>query len=78
MPEPRKGEELVVLYLEKAGDADKLHEIVSKSHLPNICKPRRDNYIKIESMPLLGSGKLDIRRLREIAMEAKSIMVSRS
>jgi acyl-[acyl-carrier-protein]-phospholipid O-acyltransferase/long-chain-fatty-acid--[acyl-carrier-protein] ligase len=73
VPEPKKGEELVVLYLEKAGNADKLHEIISKSHLPNICKPRRDNFIKIESIPLLGSGKLDIRRLRRIALEAKGV-----
>ncbi len=34
-------------------------------------KPKRDNYIRIESMPVLGSGKLDIMRLKEIAMAAK-------
>lgn len=73
VPEPKKGEQLVVLYLEEAADADKLHEIVSKSHLPNICKPRRENFIKIESIPLLGSGKLDIRRLRKIALKAKGL-----
>ncbi len=67
VPETRKGEELVVLYLEKAGSPDKLHEIIANSKLPNMWKPRRDNYIKIESMPLLGSGKLDITHLRKIA-----------
>lgn len=71
IPEPKKGEELVILYLEQAGKPDKLHEIVTKSKLPNIWKPRPDNYIKIESMPLLGSGKLDVRRLKEIALAAK-------
>jgi acyl-[acyl-carrier-protein]-phospholipid O-acyltransferase/long-chain-fatty-acid--[acyl-carrier-protein] ligase len=57
--------------LEKAGEADKLHGIISRSNLPNMWKPRRDNYIRIESMPALGSGKLDIVRLRKIAMAAK-------
>jgi len=71
VPDARKGEELVVLHLEKAGEADKLHEIISRSNLPNMWKPRRDNYIRIESMPALGSGKLDIMRLRKIAMAAK-------
>jgi len=71
VPESRKGEELVVLYLEEAVDADKLHRIADNSAVPNIWKPRRDNYIKIKSMPMLGSGKLDITHLRKIAQAAK-------
>jgi acyl-[acyl-carrier-protein]-phospholipid O-acyltransferase/long-chain-fatty-acid--[acyl-carrier-protein] ligase len=71
VPDDKKGEELIVLYLPQAGTADKLHEIITKSSLPNICKPRRDNYIKIESMPTLGSGKLDVVKLKEIALSAK-------
>jgi acyl-[acyl-carrier-protein]-phospholipid O-acyltransferase/long-chain-fatty-acid--[acyl-carrier-protein] ligase len=71
VPDDKKGEELVVLYLPQAGTADQLHEIVTKSTLSNLSKPRRDNYIKIESMPTLGSGKLDIAKLKEIALSAK-------
>jgi acyl-[acyl-carrier-protein]-phospholipid O-acyltransferase/long-chain-fatty-acid--[acyl-carrier-protein] ligase len=71
VPHPKKGEELVVLYLDKAGDARKLHEIIANSDLPNMWKPRPDNYIKVESMPVLGSGKLDIMKLRKIAAVAK-------
>jgi len=72
VPEHKRGEELVVLYLEKAGGADKLHEIVTNSELPNMWKPRRSNYIKVESMPMLGSGKLDVIQLRKIALSAKN------
>ncbi|MHC4346630.1 MAG: AMP-binding protein, partial [Planctomycetota bacterium] len=71
VPEPKKGEELVVLHLEEAGDADKLHRIISESSLPNLWKPRRDSYVKVEAMPVLGSGKLDLMRLREIAMAVR-------
>jgi hypothetical protein len=35
-------------------------------------KPRRSNYIRVKSMPALGSGKLDIIQLRKIALAAKS------
>jgi acyl-[acyl-carrier-protein]-phospholipid O-acyltransferase/long-chain-fatty-acid--[acyl-carrier-protein] ligase len=70
VPEPRKGEELVVLYMDRAGGADRLHEIISRSSLPNMWKPRRDNYIRIESIPVLGSGKLDVRRLKKLALAA--------
>ena len=72
VPHHQKAEELVVLYVDKAGDVGKLHEIIKNSELPNIWKPRRDNYIRIESMPVLGSGKLDIVRLRQIALAAKA------
>jgi acyl-[acyl-carrier-protein]-phospholipid O-acyltransferase/long-chain-fatty-acid--[acyl-carrier-protein] ligase len=40
--------------------------------MPNIFKPKRANYVKIDEMPLLGSGKLDIMKLRKIAIEIKS------
>ncbi|MFC1676359.1 acyl-[ACP]--phospholipid O-acyltransferase [Planctomycetota bacterium] len=72
VPNPKRGEELIVLHLEKAGNAEKLHEIISKSNLPNIWKPRPDNYIKIKEIPALGSGKLDIMTLRKIAQKAKN------
>jgi acyl-[acyl-carrier-protein]-phospholipid O-acyltransferase/long-chain-fatty-acid--[acyl-carrier-protein] ligase len=72
VPAAKKGEELVVLYLDEAGDRDRLHKIISQSRLPNLWKPRRDNYVKIGSMPVLGSGKLDVMGLRKIALAAKS------
>jgi acyl-[acyl-carrier-protein]-phospholipid O-acyltransferase/long-chain-fatty-acid--[acyl-carrier-protein] ligase len=72
VPADKKGEELVVLYVEEAGDADKLHQIICDSELPNIFKPRRDNYVKVDSIPLLGTGKLDVMGLRKIALRAKS------
>lgn len=71
VPDDKKGEELIVLYLPQAGTADQLHEIITKSSLPNISKPRRDNYVRIEKMPTLGSGKLDVAKLKEIALSSK-------
>ena len=67
VPDEKKGEELVVLYLQQAGTPEDLHEIITNSDLPNMWKPRRSNYIKIDEMPILGSGKLDIMKLRKIA-----------
>jgi len=63
----KKGEELIVFYLPQAGDAEKLYETITKSSLPNIAKPRKDNFIKIESLPTLGSGKINYMKLKEIA-----------
>jgi len=63
----KKGEQLVVFYTDDVGKPEKLHEIAQNSKLPNLWRPRRDNYFHIEELPKLGSGKLDLRRLRELA-----------
>ena len=42
LPHPTKGEELVVLYVPEHADPDAMHEAVTNSDLPNLCKPRRD------------------------------------
>lgn len=68
-PDEKKGEQLVVLYTDEAGEAGGLQKIVGESNLPNLWKPRSENYFRIDSMPTLGSGKLDLKRLKEIARE---------
>ncbi len=72
VPDDRKGEQLVVLYLEEIEDyIDDFHEKITASDLANIYKPKRSNYFAVESFPILGSGKLDILGLRRLALDAK-------
>ncbi len=77
VPDAKRGEELVVLYTEKAGDPARLQDIIAGSRIPNIWKPKRENYIKIDSMPTLGSGKLDVAHLKNIALHAKETLSER-
>jgi len=70
IPDERKGEKLVVLYTKGSGDSGTFHQTLAESPLPNLWKPDRDHYIEVESLPVLGTGKLDIKRLRQIAIEA--------
>jgi acyl-[acyl-carrier-protein]-phospholipid O-acyltransferase / long-chain-fatty-acid--[acyl-carrier-protein] ligase len=65
----RKGEQLVVLYTSEAGDPDKLQQALRELDLPNLWKPRKDSFFAVQAFPTLGSGKMDISRLREIARE---------
>jgi len=48
---------------------DALADRAAQLDLPNLWKPRRENFFAIEALPLLGSGKLDLARLRELARE---------
>ena len=72
IPDERKGEQLVVLHtLEESMIPDVLDK-VTVSGLPNLCIPRRDNFIKVDQLPVLGTGKLDLRALKRIALDRSS------
>ncbi|HJV66730.1 MAG TPA: acyl-[ACP]--phospholipid O-acyltransferase [Geomonas sp.] len=68
LPDQKKGEKLAVVYAREAADADSLCRLMSESRLPNLWKPGRDCYFGVESLPLLGSGKLDLRAVKELAL----------
>jgi len=72
VPDDRKGEQLVVLHtLEESAIPDIL-EKVSASGLPNLFIPKRDNFLKVDHLPVLGTGKLDLRTLKQLALEKLS------
>ncbi len=69
IPDEKKGEQLVVLHtIDESAIPDMLVKL-SESGLPNLFIPRKDAFIKVEQIPVLGTGKLDLRALKRIAIE---------
>jgi acyl-[acyl-carrier-protein]-phospholipid O-acyltransferase/long-chain-fatty-acid--[acyl-carrier-protein] ligase len=68
IPDEKKGERLVVIHTLKEDVLKELLEKVAKSDLPALWKPRPDQFVYVEKLPYLGTGKLDLRKLREVAM----------
>jgi acyl-[acyl-carrier-protein]-phospholipid O-acyltransferase / long-chain-fatty-acid--[acyl-carrier-protein] ligase len=68
VPDEKKGEKLVVVFTRGASDAETLHRLVSESALPNLWKPGRGCYLEVESLPMLGTGKLDLKGLKDLAL----------
>jgi len=68
VPDEKKGEKLVVLFAREAADAETLQRHMAESPLPNLWKPGRDCYIGVDSLPILGTGKLDLKGIKEIAL----------
>ena len=69
IPDEKKGERLIVLHTLQE---DKLHETLdqfAKSDLPALWRPRPDQFLRVEKLPYLGTGKLDLRKARELALE---------
>jgi acyl-[acyl-carrier-protein]-phospholipid O-acyltransferase/long-chain-fatty-acid--[acyl-carrier-protein] ligase len=69
IPDEKKGERLIVLHTLPEGSLCECLDRLAKSDLPALWKPRPDQFLQIENLPYLGTGKLDLRRLRELAME---------
>jgi acyl-[acyl-carrier-protein]-phospholipid O-acyltransferase/long-chain-fatty-acid--[acyl-carrier-protein] ligase len=67
VPDERKGEKLVLLYTDEAGDAVRVAQAVESADLPNLWKPGREACHRIEALPVLGTGKIDLRSLKEMA-----------
>ena len=70
VPDEKKGERLAVLFARESADAETLQRHMTESSLPNLWRPGRDCYIEVESLPMLGTGKLDLKGIKEIALTA--------
>ncbi len=69
VPDDRKGEKLVLLYTDEAGDAARLAQAVDAADIPNLWKPGRESSFRIAALPVLGTGKLDLRAMKELARQ---------
>jgi acyl-[acyl-carrier-protein]-phospholipid O-acyltransferase/long-chain-fatty-acid--[acyl-carrier-protein] ligase len=67
IPDEKKGERLVVIHTLKEEDLRKCLDRLAKTDLPALWKPKPDQFVRVEQLPYLGTGKLDLRRLRELA-----------
>ncbi len=68
VPDSRKGERLVVLHRPMAVSPSDLCKGLADEGLPNIYIPSPDSFVQVDELPILGTGKLDLRRLKEIAL----------
>jgi acyl-[acyl-carrier-protein]-phospholipid O-acyltransferase/long-chain-fatty-acid--[acyl-carrier-protein] ligase len=69
LPDEKKGERLVVLHKLSPAQLRTCLEKLAQCDLPNLWKPRADQFFHIDALPYLGTGKLDLRKARELAAE---------
>jgi len=73
LPDPKKGEKLVVLYVDAEGvNVEDVQKKLPACGMPNLWLPDERNYYRIEEMPVLGSGKLDLQKLKKKAVEVSA------
>jgi acyl-[acyl-carrier-protein]-phospholipid O-acyltransferase/long-chain-fatty-acid--[acyl-carrier-protein] ligase len=68
VPDDAKGERLVAFYTDSAMTPHQLWERLCQSELPRLWLPKRQDLEFIESVPTLGTGKVDLRAVRQLAL----------
>ncbi len=72
VPDEKKGERLVVLHKLTPEQLRPCREKLAQCDLPNLWKPRADQFYHLDALPYLGTGKLDLRQARELATTASN------
>ena len=71
-----KGERLVAFYTNPQLAAHEVWERLCGTELPKLWIPKRDDLHFIENVPTLGTGKVDLRTVRRLAMEVTAASIS--
>ena len=69
VPDEAKGERLVAFFTDSTITPHELWDRLCHTELPRLWLPKREDLHLIGSIPTLGSGKVDLRRVRALALE---------
>ena len=69
LPHPTRGEQIIVLYRDSPLTPAEMIEKMVAIGLPRIWIPHIDGFIKVDSIPILGTGKLDLAAVKRLAVK---------
>ena len=69
VPDRAKGERLIVFHLPTSHQPRDIVKTLADHGLPKLWIPSADSFAEIEELPILGSGKLDLRAIGTLAKE---------
>ena len=70
MPDDRRGERLVVLHLPTfTMPTREMGQKLGERGIPNLWVPGERDYFAVKELPVLGTGKLDLRKVKDLAKE---------
>lgn len=76
IPDDLRGDRLVLLYTQPEITPGELWRRLSESQLPNLWLPKRENIYLVETLPTLGSGKLDLQGAKAQAIKFAAVRAS--
>ena len=76
VPDSKKGERLIVVHTTIEQAPEQLRQGLVDAGLPNLFIPSADSFFEVDELPLLGSGKLDLKGIQQLALERVANNVS--
>jgi acyl-[acyl-carrier-protein]-phospholipid O-acyltransferase/long-chain-fatty-acid--[acyl-carrier-protein] ligase len=76
IPDESRGERIVAFYTDATLPPQELWEKLCGTELPRLWLPKREDLHIIESIPTLGTGKVDLRAVRQLAADRAASSVS--
>lgn len=72
VPDARIGERLRVLYTDLGTSPEELCRRLSGGPLPKLWVPSPRDFIKVDAIPITSTGKVDLKRVKQIALDQSS------
>jgi acyl-[acyl-carrier-protein]-phospholipid O-acyltransferase/long-chain-fatty-acid--[acyl-carrier-protein] ligase len=67
LPDEKKGERIVVLSTLPTAQFESVLQKLAQSDLPALWKPKANQFFHADALPLLGTGKMDLRGIKTLA-----------
>ena len=69
VPDPKKGERLIVLHKPLVKSVKQVINELAETGLPTLWIPSHDGFVEVEEIPILGTGKLDLKGIKKAALD---------
>ncbi len=74
VPDESKGERLVAFYTKADATPQQLWEALNATELPKLWIPKKQDIRQIAEIPLLGTGKVDLRKVKTMASDRDEVV----
>jgi acyl-[acyl-carrier-protein]-phospholipid O-acyltransferase/long-chain-fatty-acid--[acyl-carrier-protein] ligase len=72
IPDEKKGERIIVIHTLPEAKLTAVLEKLQQCDLPALWKPKANQFVHVDSIPTLGTGKMDLRSIRALASSQAS------
>lgn len=70
VPDSKKGERLIVLHKPLPKPIKQVIDELAATGIPTLWIPSADSFVEVEHIPILGTGKLDLKGIKQTALQA--------
>jgi acyl-[acyl-carrier-protein]-phospholipid O-acyltransferase/long-chain-fatty-acid--[acyl-carrier-protein] ligase len=74
VPDESRGERIVVFFTDPGMTAQRLWESLCETDMPRLWLPKREDMHHVDAIPALGTGKTDLRLVKQMAAEIARVI----